>query len=229
MNRYNIFTKIGRIGSFMTLFIAAVILFFWHQILIFIPSLTIHQLFGISMIALSVLILDFYKQIKKFDSTEIIFAMHQSIQKCINKVVSDKKIIQNLKIYASTTEIIMPVFKDYSNLNIKNCQIMLQELTNSHNDAEHMNEKTKIFIESWIGMKKSGKIENLIIKRYNYIPTCYYIIVDKSHLIHGLYYPSMNRGHSVDYREPILINSSTSEGSKMIDDFTFQFDKFFEC
>lgn len=231
MKRIELIKKIGRIGAYVLLFLSALILIFWKVIeKIVPPSYGPEMLIGIIVAGFTVVAIDIYSQLGRTHTTEVALLSHHPIKDCISLAVANKNRFDTLRVFASTSEIILPAIRE-SGLHALKCSLMLQRLDESQGNekAISMNRKCEGFIESWKGLTSpaQGILGKLDVKRYDFLPNHYFVIFGNAYLIHGLYYPTNIEGHSVDFMEPILVDFTTASGQKLINKYIYLFDMIF--
>jgi hypothetical protein len=227
-SRIDFFRNIGRIGAFITLFLSSIVLIFWSYIEVLLPKFSGIQLLGIITTAISILAIDFYAQLKRTHTNEVVQLSHHTIKDSISLASAGEQRIKILRIFASTSEMILPVIKE-TDLYIEQCKLLLQELDETTGDkkAIEMNRKCETFIKNWEDLINVNKIDKLEIKRYRFVPNHFYIIFDNKHLVFGLYYPTDSAVHSVRFIDPILVESSTISGQMLIEKHIEQFENIF--
>ncbi|ODB95162.1 hypothetical protein A3197_17530 [Candidatus Thiodiazotropha endoloripes] len=232
MTRVDVIKKIGRIGAYVMLFTSALILIFWRVIERAIPAgYGPELLIGIIVAGFTVVAIDIYSQLGRTHTKEVALLSHKSIKDCIASAVSEKKRFESLRVFASTSEIILPAIRE-SGIHVNKCYLMLQELDgeNGNIKAISMNRKVDGFVESWKGLSspEQGIIGKIFIKRYKFVPNHYFVIFGDNCLVQGLYYETTVDGHSVDFLEPILVESKTASGQQLIRKYQSLFDTIYE-
>jgi hypothetical protein len=143
-------------------------------------------------------------------------------------VGGENKKIENIRIYASTTEVILPIIRDLK-LKADNCKVLLQifEKDDPNPHSKELNDLCIRMTKAWEELKVKG-IKNLSVVRYNRYPTEYLVIVDDRYLIRGRYTPSDESEHGSDFSDPIIFSGKEAESKRYIDETISWFDTIFD-
>ena len=149
---------------------------------------------------------------------------HLSISDAVRTATAYTKPIKHLRIFASTTDVILPVIRD-NRLDIDLCELALQWFDNSATDKklQTLYAQCENNIAFWTDLKHMNYINRIILVRYPFTPSHFVILVDETFVISGLYCPSESPTSAVDYFEPWIIDNSTPSGQILIQKYTRQF------
>lgn len=150
-----------------------------------------------------------------------------SLNSAISLAVGENKSVENIRIYASTTEVILPIIRDLK-LKADDCKILLQifDKDDPNPNSDELNCLCCRMKKKWEELKGKG-IKNLSVVRYNRYPTEYLVIVDDRYLIRGRYLPNDGSEHGSDYFDPIVFSGKEIASKRYIDETIVWFDTIF--
>jgi len=120
-------------------------------------------------------------------------------------------------------------FEDFT---IDKCILLLRGFKDG--DAEHAEFESQIIlaVRDWQRLAKDGKISQLLIRSYDFLPTEYQVIFDDRAMLLGSYESDPTDYSEVKVRQPFYIDGANMDGRSMINDYRERFDALFavcEC
>lgn len=228
-----------RYGSYSILLISCIIMIYWSFFDAFLSNiLKPISLLGVAIGCLTLIIIDFYGLLEiisislnklnhsspeKSTKIEHFLSVSEAVREALSQWRTNP--VREVKILASTTDIILPTIKDCRH-QIGTCEVIIQNF-----DAQSPSEKQKrletrvsAIIHDWFNLVKSGLCKEVRIYRTDLVPIYYIIIFDASTIVFGLLTPSDSMVHAVDFYEPTLIHGNTESGKKQILKFLHQYE-----
>lgn len=209
-------TKFARLGAIVGPLILGLILFFWPFFQTLIPGLTLLQIVGISMTVLTGLA--FYFDRRFNDVLDHPSLATLTLADAIGRAVKKKK-ISNLRIFASTTGKIQPILSSLDIL-VDECEMILWKIRGDEliNTEKRHNHRLNDLLKEWREVTtKKLRMEPPIVKVYDFCPTQYLIIIDRSFAVIGSFVPNPSSETLLEIEDPILVTSRTIFGRALID------------
>lgn len=192
--------------------------------------LNIYQMVGIIMIVIVSVIFYYDNKIsqlnelckKQASSWNIV-----SITEAINLATEKKNKFKHIRIFASTTgDIVIPISHKIGNLEIEKCTILIRSEKSVLDKKQSTNITSRVneVMYQWKELKDKGKIKELEIKKYDYIPPFYVMIFDNNILIKGLFFIDENSRTLLDKTDPFVIYNDTNNSHNLITYYQRWFD-----
>jgi hypothetical protein len=220
--------KLARILAYVVLFATALILTGWRYFAPYVPKIEPNQLFGIFIAITGVISLEFYKLLSSLRLSSIVHVQDVSISEGIRSGIGIHKAINHLRVWASTTEVILPNIRDCA-ATFDVCEVLIQNHCDSDDETKQtlIRQKVENATQTWKDLVQQGVIRKLVIKQFSFTPSQYMVIFEDRFVLVGLFVPSPLKAHAVDFINPFAIDSSTERGRDMIQRYTKQFDRLF--
>jgi hypothetical protein len=210
------------------LVILSAVLILWPYVEPFIPDITVEQSLGILVAIITGMFLYFDSRLSSAIRAPTRTITPMSLNDCFNQVSKMHKHVRHMRIYALSTGRINPLFSS-SDLFVDKCEILVRdfgnhELENPKNAERrrHIND----MISEWEKEKRKGRIGELSITRFHYMPTEYYVTFDDKTMILGLFQPTADNWG--DVIEPVFIQGTSTEGAEMMEKYRRRFDRMME-
>lgn len=150
----------------------------------------------------------------------------KSLQNAFNEIISHKKTIKCLRIYAISTGIIQPIIRTLPENTVENCRVMIRDFYEGDPQKnETFCAELNQIIQRWYNLETDGFIKNLELTRYKHYPTEYQCIFDDDAMILGIYHPEAMDSSNVKVKaNPIVITKEIPEGKEIINEYIDRFD-----
>jgi len=152
----------------------------------------------------------------------------RSLTQAINYVTETKKHWKHVRVLATSTGQIQPLFAA-SGLSADSVHIILRRLTEVERTdtllADFANTIERM-TEEWRNLEKKGRIRELVLQSYSGFPLEYNVIFDEEILIAGLLMPEPNRFSDVNVETPTITVGRTRSGTREIRKYINRFDNF---
>lgn len=218
----DLFTKFSLILMF---YLITIPLVFWEYFRATFPVLSLEKMIGLIMALLGTMFFYFDSRISIALRGPISFLTHMTLNDSFNYLSKFHVNVDHIRIFALSSGIIQPLFS-CAKINVNKCDILLRDFSQEELKADenirYQNHINLMIIE-WDRDKERGKIKEIDVQRYYFLPTEYCVIVDDKAMILGIYSPIyFSWGSAID---PVLITNSTKEGSNLIKKYTDRFDR----
>lgn len=156
-----------------------------------------------------------------------------SFSQGMSNIMNDHHTINNLDIFSHTSMVHYQYIYD-SHIRIRNLRLLVLNpyrkeglYSLNREEEERFANETQLAIRYWKILNEQGYIENLTIKFYDFYPTFYFSIIDKSNVHWGLFL-LQKRLPSTCLLSHHTVYSKNTETNSMISDFQKFFDSVFE-
>ena len=220
------FEKITRVLTKIATFLLAIIIFFFDIIKDLFPWLTIEQLFGAAIalfISLFIMVFADMKAIR----LDLNCIEDKTLSESIAFVFKEKRHINKLCVFASTTGKIVPIIAA-NNPDIDDCYVLIRRITGTNEEEQLFNLRMNSFVNDWKELQKSGKIKKLHVKSYDFFPINYSIIVDNSFVIYGLLNSDSTSQTKVSFANPSIFNNKSLSNVFFIEKMQRWFDSMYD-
>jgi hypothetical protein len=135
--------------------------------------------------------------------------------------------IGTLRVFAISSQQILS-FMRFENFQVDKCMLLLRGFGTE--DSTHSEFANQIILAArdWHRMAAEGKINNLIIRSYDFHPTEYQVIFDDRGMLTGLYDSDPTDYSEVKVRSPLYVDGSTGDGRTVIGEYQQRFDQLFQ-
>lgn len=166
-------------------------------------------------------------KITMFNNNELIEA--DDLSSALTNAISSRKAIKTLRIYALSTNMILPIIRGCLNCTINECKLLLRSL-NDEEYAKNYTGHVEILLDEWDSMKNGHKIQVIEKSFFDDIPSEYNIIIDDDILIIGNYIFTNNRKHRshLTINDVFTITNARANGNRVIDMYIKRFDESFQ-
>jgi hypothetical protein len=201
----------------ITLVIIGGVLFFWS---FFDSLLDFTKVVGIITAVMGAVVLYFDDRISQIIRGPSGVIVHGTLNECITEALGGKDYVKEMRIMATSSEVFQVLIRDCG-IRIGTCRLLLRQYPDG---PTSYNRRVGDVIHEWEGLKRSGRIQDLDIVRYDSVPFEYQVIVDDRSVVFGAYAYSPSEPVQADFREPNLVHNVSSEASALIARFTKAYD-----
>lgn len=136
---------------------------------------------------------------------------------------------RRLRVFAISTQQIATFFNSHQ-LSVEQCEILIYQPTSAKNrrGSTLLPGHAAYPVETWRSLKKEGRIDVLTIRSYNFLPMNFECIFDDEILLLGLYESDPDDPIEVRVGKVTIVESNTSQGERMLEEYRSRYDKFFE-
>jgi hypothetical protein len=215
---------IAKYAQFIMLLLISLVLIFWPYIQPILPRLSYQETLGFFVAVLAGMFLYFDSRLSDAIQGPTRTLTLMNLSSCFNYLSQTHQHVKYMRIFALSTGRIHPLFSS-SNIQVDKCDILLRDFTSVELEIpknveyrRHIND----YITEWEKERNKGKIREIKIRKFLFIPTEYYVIFDDKYMIVGLYQPTDdNWGDVID---PFLIQNSSPEGAELIKRYIARFE-----
>jgi hypothetical protein len=205
-------SKITKYVQVATLLGLALILFFWPFIDALAPALDATKIAGIVTAVIAGMVLYFDDRISQIIRGPEGIITHGTLAECMDEAFRGRRYISHLRIMATSSEVIEAMIGS-RNVKIGRCDLLLRRYPDGSNSY---NNRVDYAIAEWRELGSTGRIENLVIGRYETIPSEYIVIVDEKAMIMGSYQYQPTSASQAEFLSPTLVLAASSEARDMI-------------
>jgi hypothetical protein len=132
-----------------------------------------------------------------------------------------------LRVYAISSQQILSFVK-FHDFSIEKCHVLIRGFEEEDTAHADFLGQIRLVVADWQRLRAAGRIGELEIRYYDFLPTEYECIFDRESLVLGLYDSDPADYSEVSVRDPILIKGSSDGGRVVISEFVARFDNLFE-
>lgn len=167
--------------------------------------------------------------IKSINSKKYV-KIEENVHDAYNDIFKQVKYIKKLRIYADSSSMEQAYFDSDQQLVIKECILLLRIFDKTHPlYSEKHNDEISSVINKWKMLVENGKIQKMVIIKYDKLSDIYYLIIDDKILATDLHNIDVNSTtlQSTNH-SPILVRNNTIEGKEFIKRSIKQIDNYIE-
>ena len=151
---------------------------------------------------------------------------HSSLGDAFADLAQQQRRWGDIRILAISSAQILSFFR-FHNFYADKCTLLLRGFPEGDSGNADFANQIKLVVQDWRGLVKSGRLRELEVATYDFLPTEYNVIFGDDLLFAGLYEPDPEDYSGVRVRGVGLIRGSTLEGRAVIGDYTERFDAFY--
>jgi hypothetical protein len=229
------------IANFAPLVIAAILFVLWPWLSTIFPSMKLEQMVATLVGLFTGTTLYIFMLSKKLQATleeiqrdtsnlRTTGIQRDSINSAIQIALRHRRVIDHMRVFAISSGQIQPILAG-QNFKANKCTLALRSFDGLTKDGQDEQFEIHIgqLIGEWQRMVTRGKITDLAVRRYNFPPTEYYLILDDAVIICGGYAFDSSNWSKVDVLDPFVILADSPDRAEYIKDIIQRHDSFWSA
>lgn len=218
--------KMSTLSNLIGLASVALALFFNSYVTSTFPGIKTSHLAAMGIAFFVIMLLDIKYTLKEIsDGQKRTLITHADLNKCFTLVNENVESVSHMRVFANSTAIILPAFKNAS-FRVQKCELLVRTSA-GENKSEDFDVHVAQHISQWESLCGAGRIDELKIARYDFIPTEWQVIFDDNLMIVGLDCPDFYDLTQIHVIEPALLYGYSEETRDVIQKYISRYDDFF--
>ena len=143
------------------------------------------------------------------------------------EIVSSRLLhIDHLRVFAISSQQILG-FLRFHPFEIETCSLLLRGFARDDQAHSDFRKQIELVVRDWRVLQRDGRIKNLTVRSYDFLPTEYECIFNDTFMLLGLYDSDPSDYSEVRVRKAALIEDSTLPAASMIAEYIERFDNLF--
>jgi hypothetical protein len=135
--------------------------------------------------------------------------------------------VNEMRVFAASSKDIFS-FTSFHSFQIQKCHLLVRGFEPDDLAHHQASIHTHQVISDWRKLQAEGRVGELMVRSYDFLPTEFQVILDNDFMLAGLYSSDPTDYREVTVLDAVLIDGKSAAGEEMILEYTRRFDSLFE-
>lgn len=147
-----------------------------------------------------------------------------SLAKALDAAIADRRKVSTIKVFAATSHHIQNLIPDHR---AEQCELLLHN-GQVGDGGETLRALLDEVVANWVADCDAGRCGTLILRRFDFLPQVYLVVVDQAAVIVGTYDLREEEFSRVWPNDPFLFTGESASGREIVAKWSSWFDRLFE-